>query len=149
MDTVVRWKRCWTQHQWRCSVTVMVPVFCGLGCITFLWPSKFQYFICKMGINKPFFFFFFFLGLHLQHMKVPRLGVKSELQPLVYATATATPDPSWVCSLHLSSQQRWILNQARPEIEPISSWILVVFINHWATKGTPRNAQTLDSQSLK
>ena len=26
-----------------------------------------------------FFFFFFFLGLHPQHMEVPRLGVESEL----------------------------------------------------------------------
>ena len=32
---------------------------------------------------------FFWGGLHLQHMKVPRLGVQSELQLLAYATATA------------------------------------------------------------
>ena len=37
-----------------------------------------------------FFFFFCFLMLHLQHMKVHRLGVKSELQLLAYPTATAT-----------------------------------------------------------
>ena len=36
------------------------------------------------------FFFFFFFGLHWQHMGVPRRGVKSELQLLAYATATAT-----------------------------------------------------------
>ena len=36
------------------------------------------------------FFFFFFLGPHLWHMEVPRLGVKSELQVLAYTTATAT-----------------------------------------------------------
>ena len=41
-----------------------------------------------------FFFFFCFLGLHPRHMKVPRLGVQSELQLPVYTTATATPDPS-------------------------------------------------------
>ena len=43
---------------------------------------------CKLkkriqGVNFFFFFFFFFflsfLGLHLQHMEVPRLGVSSEL----------------------------------------------------------------------
>ena len=34
-----------------------------------------------------------FLGPHPRQMEVPRLGVKSELQPLVYTTATATPDP--------------------------------------------------------
>ena len=44
---------------------------------------------------KNFFFFFFlvFLGLNVQHMEFPRLGVKSEIQLLAYATATATPDP--------------------------------------------------------
>ena len=31
--------------------------------------------------------FFFYLGLHPQHMEVPRLGVKLELQPLAYTTA--------------------------------------------------------------
>ena len=32
----------------------------------------------------------FFLGPHLQHMEVPRLGVKLELQLPAYTTATAT-----------------------------------------------------------
>ena len=41
-------------------------------------------------------------------MEVPRLGVKSELQLPAYATAT--PDPSHICDLHHSSQQRPILN---------------------------------------
>ena len=36
---------------------------------------------------------FVFLGLH-QHMAVPRLGVKLELQRPVYTTATATQDLS-------------------------------------------------------
>ena len=38
-----------------------------------------------------FFFFLVFLGLHLQHIEVLRLGVESELQPPDYTTATATP----------------------------------------------------------
>ena len=42
----------------------------------------------------PFFFFFFcFLGPHPRDVKVPRLGIKSELQLLAYTTATAMPDP--------------------------------------------------------
>ena len=59
-----------------------------------------------------FFFFFFFvlLGLHLWHMEVPRLGVKSELQLPVYTTATAMPGPSFICDLHHSPQQCQILN---------------------------------------
>ena len=43
-------------------------------------------------------------------MEVPRLEVELELQPLVYATHTATQDPSLVCDLHHSSRQCWILN---------------------------------------
>ena len=43
---------------------------------------------------------FVFLGLHSQHMEVPRLGVESELRLLAYttATATATPDRLWLTS---------------------------------------------------
>ena len=36
------------------------------------------------------FFSFVFLGPHLQHMEVPRLGVELELQLLAYTTATGT-----------------------------------------------------------
>ena len=57
-----------------------------------------------------FYFFIFFLGLHLQYMEVPRLGVKFELQLPAYTTATATPDVSHICDLHHSSQQFQILN---------------------------------------
>ena len=46
-----------------------------------------------------------FLGLHPQHMKVPRLGIESELQLLAYATATAMQDPSHIYDLqHISWQ---------------------------------------------
>ena len=44
-------------------------------------------------INYIYIFFFSFLQLHLQHMEVPRLGVKSELQLQSCATAMAIPDP--------------------------------------------------------
>ena len=46
----------------------------------------------------------------MQHMEVPRLGVESELQLPAYATATATPGLSLLCSLHHSSWQRQVLN---------------------------------------
>ena len=55
-----------------------------------------------------FFSFFFFLGLHPWHMEVPKLGVESVLQLPAYATATH--NPSYVCNLHHSSWQCWILN---------------------------------------
>ena len=63
-----------------------------------------------------FFIYFFiflsfvFLGPHLWHMEIPRLGVHSELQLPACTTATATPDPSRVFDLHPSSWQRQILN---------------------------------------
>ena len=57
-----------------------------------------------------FFFFFVFLGPHSQHMEVPRLGVKSELQLPASTRATATEDLSRVCDLHQSAQQPRILN---------------------------------------
>ena len=44
------------------------------------------------------------------HIEVSRLGVKSELQLLAYATDTARPDLSHVCDLHHSSWQHRILN---------------------------------------
>ena len=50
----------------------------------------------------------FFLGLHLQHMEVPGLGVESELQLLAYTTALATPD--LICICDHSSWLRWIVN---------------------------------------
>ena len=49
--------------------------------------------------------FFGSLGLHLWHMEGPRLGVELELQLPAYATVTATPDLSHICS-----QPRWILS---------------------------------------
>ena len=44
-----------------------------------------------------------FLGPHPWHREVPGLGVKSELQPLAYTIAAATPDLSLIYDLHHSS----------------------------------------------
>ena len=41
--------------------------------------------------ENVFFVAVVFLGLHLWHMEVPRLGAESEVHPLAYATATAMP----------------------------------------------------------
>ena len=57
-----------------------------------------------------FLFFFIFLGPHLWHMEVLRLGAKSELQLPAYTTDTGTWDLSCDCDLHHSSHQCWILN---------------------------------------
>ena len=54
-------------------------------------------------------YFFLFLGPHLHHIEVPRLGVESELQLLAYTTATAMQDLSYICDLYCSSWQWWFL----------------------------------------
>ena len=85
---------------------------------------------CAQGKIHSLFFSLVFLGPHPRHMEVPRPGVQSELQLPAYVTATATPDPSCVCDLLHSSQQRQILNpQARPGIKPASSWMPIGFAN--------------------
>ena len=69
---------------------------------------------------------FAFLGLHLQHVEVPRLGVDLELQLPGYTTATATLDLSHICKLHHGSWQYQIpdtLSEARNG-SPIL-WILI------------------------
>ena len=57
--------------------------------------------------------FFFLFTATLQHREIPRLGVSLELQLLAYTTAMATLDPSYICDVHHSSQQPWILNPLR------------------------------------
>ena len=86
------------------------------------------YCYATMGTPTLTFFFFCFLGPHPWHTDGPRLGTKSELQLLAYATAMW--DPSCIGDLHHSSQQCWILTHlARSGIKPESSWILVRFIS--------------------
>ena len=53
---------------------------------------------------------FVFLGPHLWHIEVLRLGVELELQLPACATATAMLDLSLVGDLHQSLQQHQILN---------------------------------------
>ena len=82
-------------------------------------------------------FIFVFLGPHTWHMEVPRLGVELELYPLAYTTSTAMPDPSLVCNLHHSSQQRWILNP----LSEARGWTCVLMDTnqihvHWAMMRT-------------
>ena len=65
---------------------------------------SFQFHTYKTGnTNFNFFSFSFFWGPHPQHMEVPKLGIKSELQLLAYATAAGRPDLSHVFDLHHSS----------------------------------------------
>ena len=51
-----------------------------------------------------------FLGLHLQHMEAPGIGVKSELQLPVYTMGIAMQGPSCIFELLHSSRQHQTLN---------------------------------------
>ena len=72
-------------------------------------------------------------------MAVTRLGVESELQLPAYATATATPDPSYICDLHHSSQQRQIVNPLSEAKDRIHNFMVPSWIRfHGAMMGTPK-----------
>ena len=72
-----------------------------------------QFFVCL---------FVWLLSMHLWHMEVPRLAVKSEL-PL---PARVRRDPSYTCNLHHSSRQRRIPDPpGKARNWTTSSWILV------------------------
>ena len=78
-----------------------------------LWSKETRYMYASFTPHPETFkscFFVFYLGPHLQHMEVPRLGVKSELQLLPYTMATTTWDLSHICSRHHCSWQCQILN---------------------------------------
>ena len=100
-------QKTWSLH------TLLPSLFCEC------WSKLFIIFLCSLrqgywldDILVPFqlLYFFFFLRLHLHHMEVPRLGVKSEWKLLAYTTATAKLDLSLVCDLCHSLWQCGILN---------------------------------------
>ena len=82
--------------------------------------------------------FIYFLGPHLRHIEVLRLGIQSELQLLAYTIATATPDPSHVCDLHHSSLQCWFLNPLSEARDQTSNLMVLSWICfHCAAMVTP------------
>ena len=95
-------------------------------------------FTAILWVSFSFFLFFSFLGPHPWHMEVPRLGGKSELQLPAYTTAL--PYQIWAASANNAAacgNTGSLTHWARPENEPASLWILVEFLTHWATTGTP------------
>ena len=70
----------------------------------------------RFGLQYSF-FFFGFLGPHLWHLEVPRLGAESELQLLVYATS------------HSNSNEGSLTHWVSPGIKPTTSWLLVEFVS--------------------
>ena len=80
-------------------------------------------------------------------MKVPSLGVQSELQMPTYATATS--DPRHVCRLHHSSWQCWILNTLSEARDQTSNLMAPSWIHfRCATTGTPNFYPSFSAQML-
>ena len=79
-----------------------------------------------------------FLGPHMQHMEVPRVGVETQHELPAYTTAIASPDPSRVCDLHHISRQCQILNPLSKARDGTSNLMDASRVRyHWATTGTP------------
>ena len=106
---------------------------------------KFFGFLPHGNIRNPFFFFL------------------SRAILVAYWSPQAARGLNWNCSYRTTLQPQqlgiWVASAtyttahgttgslthwARPEIEPVSSWILVKFVTCWATIGTPGNLLSLD-----
>ena len=131
-------------HPWPYSNTCFLPASlshamgscCTCANLSHICSTKVAYLFIFLSLFKNY-IFPPFLGLHLQHMEVPRLGVTLELSLPAYATATATPDPSHSCKLHHCLWQRWILNplsEARDRTHVLmdTGWVRYC----WAMTGT-------------
>ena len=79
-----------------------------------------------------------FLGMHQQHMEIPRLGSNRSY------SCQPTPQPQQrrirAESLNYTTAHgnaRSLTHWAKPGIKPVSSWILAGLVNYWAMIGTP------------
>jgi len=106
--------------------------------------------LCRNGVRLKEVCFFFPLFIYLfvylfllfkatpQHMEVPRLRVEWS------CSCCPTPQPQQLRIQAMSKTYTTahgnagsLTHWARPGIKPVSLWMLVRFINHWATTGTP------------
>ena len=134
-----------------------------LACFNFLFLLVFDIFVfqnlqskCLTGNGTIFFFFknkiyrilFYFILFHLICLfrAAPatyggsqargQIGAEAASLHLSHSDTGSEPCLSATYTIargNAGSLTRW----ERPGIEPVSSWILVGFINHWATTGTP------------
>ena len=105
---------------------------CGTSrSLTQLWHSG-------NSIVNVLFIYYLFRATPERHMEVPRRGVKSELKLPAYTTPTVTWDLSTSLTYTTAhGNAGFLIHWARPGIEPVPSWMLVRFVNCWATTGTP------------
>ena len=84
-----------------------------------------------------FFYLFFFLrgclfvfvGPHLRHMEVPRLGVQSQVAGLHHSHSNVGSEPHLPPTPQLTAMLHSPTCGARPGIKPASSWMLGGFTN--------------------
>ena len=93
--------------------------------------------LLQWSINKNYMiiylFVYLFLGPHLQHMEVPRLGVKSKLQLLACTTAMQDPTCSATCTTTHVNIRSLTTDPTLILMDPCK----VRF--HWARTGTQKN----------
>ena len=106
--------------------------------IIFQWGYTFLHFYQQFIL----FYFVFFFRAAPTALKILRLGVESELQLPVCATATATLDPSHICDPHHSSQQYWFLNP----LSKARNWTRIITDTSWVLNLLRRNENSLCRQ---
>ena len=106
----------------------------------------------RFDLKLLFYFYFLafvFLGPHLRHMEVPRLGVELKLQLLAHATAIAMQDPSCICDPHHSSWQCQILNPLSEARDGTHNLMIPSQIHfHCTTMGMPQSISLRDTLFL-
>ena len=99
------------------TCNLMIPSQIHFCCTTTGTLNRIFFYMCNIYL---FFVFSLFLGSHPGHMEVPRLGWNRN--------CSCWPN-------HSHSNMGSLTHWARPGIEPMPSWILVGFVNHWAMTG--------------
>ena len=80
----------------------------------------------ELSLQPPRSLFFFFLGLHPQHMEVPRLGVESELRHS-HSNHQIRAESSTYPTAHSNTGS--LTHSVRLGIEPVASLFLVGFVS--------------------
>ena len=110
ISPVVKISTSWPSELW----LQMRVTFCGQHLLIFPWNKSmltYVFWICNTWERQfPIPPSFSGVRPHLKHVEVPRIGIKLELQLLVYTTAIAMPDRSCICDLYHSPWQCRILN---------------------------------------
>ena len=92
-----------------------------------------------------------FLEPYLRPMEIPRLGVESNQSYSCQLTPQPQQQEMWASSATYTTAHgntRSLTNWVKPGIESVHTWILVGFVNHWSTWGTPRSIAALLHQHL-